>query len=765
MTTTTKRIIGITAAVLLLIVFIVAIVACAKKGDGTGTGTDAPTTAPVSTPVDETTSKSEKPTKDWGEIFRITPDDTVTVSGSGSAYDLYVANDITYLQMYKYILVPEGIEWTIATDADMKETIPSKTVVLNEGTSTFYVHCQDPENTVSGNYILQVHRTEHCVVAFEGISEVQTLSQGEFANPPEQTPQKDGYTFVAWEFDFSQPVNASVTVSAVWQANSYTITYDPDGAEMEMKTQQIAFGEPLTLPMPTKDGFTFAGWFYNDTPIESGMWVIPSDVTLKAHWTGNTYTVTFDAAGGKFTGESPVKVAYGETITLPVPIRDGFVFAGWYNGETLCTDGPYTYTQDLNLVAHWNENATTLTFFENGGSKNSYTTVIAQGGELPVPTRSGYTFGGWFRDINLSEQVTEVPNHSMKLYAWWTEEGKPSEFVYELSGLSYRVTDRVDPLSNAKVPKYIGGIKTVNAISEVNPDAGLKLENDMLNVHVGRTAEIHATFIPYRAGDDTNLTYSSSDPKIATVDEKGVVTGVAAGHCFVTVTNEASGVNAPCVVIVAEDKNPAASLSFAEKTYNVKIGKTVTPEVVYVPEYDDDPVELKFMSENPAIASIDEKGVVTGLAEGSCKIFVADLFGKSAECTVVVEEAKASLTLSAEKAELETGESLTVTAVYEPAKEGDDTALTWKSSDESVATVDNGVITGVGEGNCIIIVFNADASCTKTVSVTVKAPAKPTEPTDLPTENPTDLPTENPDEQQGEQTTGQNGEQEQGENG
>ena len=740
MTKTTKAIIIISAAVLLLAIIVIAIVALVKKN-----GADIPDPGSVTTPATATQTEAEtQPTVvpvNPGEIFRITPDETVAVSGVGSTYDLYVANDVTYLKMYDYIIVPEGIEWTIATDAEMQQTVPSKTVVLKEGNTTFYVLCTNADQTISETYVLQVHRTEHCIIAFEGLTAVQELEAGELATPPTETPVKEGCTFVGWDFDFSVPVRASVTVNALWQYNTYTVNFDPDGGELDARSQKVVFGEPVALPAPTKEGYTFMGWTYRGETVVSGPWPIAADVTLKALWESNIFTVTFDAAGGMITGESLIQVAFGENVAFPTPIRDGFIFDGWYSGDVRYVSGPFTYTQDLNLVAHWNANAADMTFFPNGGTMDSLTALLAEGDPLPVPTRAGFTFGGWFRDVELSEEVLSVPGNPTKLFAWWTEEGKPSEFIYEtkrdpVTKLPYySVTARLDPSSTSLVPQYIAGIRTVNDIDdEADPNAGVVLENEILEVHVGRTVTVHATFTPRHPGDDTNLTYTTSNPAVATVDQSGVVTGIAQGQCIVTVTNPASDLYASCIINVESGgQNPAAKLTFSQDTYTVQIGKPFDLPVIYVPEYEGDALVLKYSSENESIAKVDKKGNVTGMTEGTCHIYVADGYGKSAECTVIVVPAYATLTVSTSSVTLEIGASETVKAEYEPANLGDDTTLTWKSGDESVATVVDGVITGVSEGVTVVTVSNADGSCSKTVSVAVSEPDQPTEP-DTPTE-------------------------------
>ncbi|MBP3321260.1 MAG: InlB B-repeat-containing protein, partial [Clostridia bacterium] len=671
----------------LLLVSSVMLASCSKKNKTTS---DLP---------ESENSPSEEAPIIAGDIFKVLASDGIVVIESGNNFTIEVGYETTILQLHKYVEVADGIEWMIATDVSMQEEIVNKTVALNEGENIFFVYCYNADESIMENYVITIRRQGSYTVSFEGISETQSVVEGQFASIPVGKPTKEGYDFAEWDFDFTKPVNGDVTIYAKWSPKSFKITYDANlGVLSGAKEVTVVYGEEVTLATPSRDGFVFADWYYGDTCVKSGVWTIPSDVKLTARWANDSYTVTFDPAGGTMEGATVVEISYGAPITFPVPVKDGFTFGGWYDGDTLCLDGSYEYTKDLNLVARWNERSATLTFFENGGSKNSYTETMSFGAALPVPEREGFTFGGWFSDIELTKKVSTVPEESMRLYAWWSEEGKPGEFVYESSGMSYKVTARVDRESTVLVPTYIGGRKTLDAIPRPNAEAGVYLEKDNLSVKIDRTQQIIATFIPKFEGDDTTLVYESNKKQIATVDENGVITAHKTGSCVITVRNEATGFEAFCVVIVeSTEKNPSAGITIDPSTATMIPGEELVLNVTLVSEYADDDKTLTFLSTEPSVVFVDEKGNLQALTLGSSNILISDAYGLQNVCTVTVVEKKPNenpgITLDKESVTLTEEEQVTVNATFVPTYQGDDTTLLWETDNDQVATVEGGVIT------------------------------------------------------------------------
>ena len=153
---------------------------------------------------------------------------------------------------------------------------------------------------------------------------------------------------------------------------------------------------------------------------------MPSQATtLYAKWTINQYTITFDSNDG--TAVNPITQDFGTTVSAPTnPTRTGYTFAGWFSDEALTTAYSFTTmpSQATTLYAKWTINQYTITFDSNDGTS---VTAITQDFDTAVsaptnPTRTGYTFAGWFSDeaLTTAYSFTTMPSQATTLYAKWT---------------------------------------------------------------------------------------------------------------------------------------------------------------------------------------------------------------------------------------------------------------------------------------------------------------------------------------------------------
>lgn len=138
--------------------------------------------------------------------------------------------------------------------------------------------------------------------------------------------------------------------------------YDTDGGS-EVPVQKIRYGEFITEPeTPYKPGYTFDGW-YTEKEGETVLWYFQSekvtgDMTLTAHWIPAQFTVKFDYDGGTDADGAVTEskqVIFGETYgTLPEPVKEGSIFAGWeYSGQTITADTVVQMTGEHVLTAIW----------------------------------------------------------------------------------------------------------------------------------------------------------------------------------------------------------------------------------------------------------------------------------------------------------------------------------------------------------------------------------------------------------------------------
>ena len=241
-----------------------------------------------------------------------------------------------------------------------------------------------------------------------GGSEVAPITQdyGTTITAP-ANPAKTGYTFAGWDREIPTTMPAGdMTITARWQVNQYTITFKPEnGGEDIVITQD--YGTAITPPAaPTRTGYTFAGW-----DRESPTTMPAENITLTARWTVNQYTITFKPENGG--QDIVIKQDYGTAITAPAnPTKTGYTFAGW--DKTIPSTMP---AENITLTARWQVNQYTITFKpENGGEDivitQDYGTAITP---PAAPTRTGYTFAGWDR-----ESPTTMPAENITLTARWT---------------------------------------------------------------------------------------------------------------------------------------------------------------------------------------------------------------------------------------------------------------------------------------------------------------------------------------------------------
>ena len=196
------------------------------------------------------------------------------------------------------------------------------------------------------------------------------------------------------------------------------VTYK-DG-DSEYAKQVLPSGTLATRPdaPAATPGCTFGGWNKADgTAWDYASDKVTDNITLYAKWAANTYTITFDTAGGSEI--APITQDYGTVITAPeAPTREGYTFIGW--DKAIPTTMP---TENMTVTAQWEINQYTITFDTNGGSEiapitQDYGTTITAPAD---PTREGYTFIGWDMEI-----PTTMPAENITLKARWKDIEKPT---------------------------------------------------------------------------------------------------------------------------------------------------------------------------------------------------------------------------------------------------------------------------------------------------------------------------------------------------
>ncbi len=245
--------------------------------------------------------------------------------------------------------------------------------------------------------------------------EAMTLDYGAAIIAPED-PTKTGYTFSAWTPALPATMPAEdISVTATWDVNQYTITFDSAGGSAVASINKD-YGTEVTPPTaPTKTGYTFAGW----SPALPNT-ILAENITVIAQWNVNQYTITFVSDG---SAVAPIIQDYGSSVTVPTaPTKMGYSFTAWSPAV------PATMpAEDIEITATWTINQYTITFDANGGTGSVPAAITADyNSTVSLPevgslVKAGYTFGGWSHHTSGSTLLTPytVTAVDETLYAVW----------------------------------------------------------------------------------------------------------------------------------------------------------------------------------------------------------------------------------------------------------------------------------------------------------------------------------------------------------
>lgn len=261
----------------------------------------------------------------------------------------------------------------------------------------------------------------------------------------------------------------------------------------------------------------------------------------------------------------------------------------------------------------------------------------------------------------------------------------------------------------------------------------LKLSADKLSVNVTSTAgaQLTVTAVPDLAEvADGDIEWASTDDKIAKVSSNGLVTPVAVGNVKVTATLKSDKtISASCDVIVFDELNPAVKVELDKAELSGTAGEKADLKAAVTAEdtTKDCTDNIVWASSNEKVATV-VNGTVTFVGEGTADI-TATAGEASAVCKVTVKAATVAVdkvTLDKTSAELTVGDTATIKATVTPDNATDKT-VTWTSSDESVATVKDGVVTAVKAGKATITAKAGDKTADCAVTVKAKEEEKPSD--------------------------------------
>lgn len=284
---------------------------------------------------------------------------------------------------------------------------------------------------------------------------------------------------------------------------------------------------------------------------------------------------------------------------------------------------------------------------------------------------------------------------------------------------------------SAVITAKVGNYQATCAVTVDAPLKEIVPEKAIIDMVKKQTANIAYSVVPADTTDSKDVTYTSSDETVATVNSDGKVTAKKAGQATVTITG-ANGIKATVTVNVSEIPVNEVVLSAQDEIIEAGAKKAITATLK--PENNtDDNQGVTWTTSDEKIAKVivdnenSHKATIEGVAAGSAVITATAANGTKAECTVKVPKHITSITLPG-AVELTRGTSTTLNVTITPADTDDDTEVTWKSSDSDVVKVDEktGMVYAVKAGKADVTattkaVDNATAKpFTATTTVTVK---------------------------------------------
>ncbi|MEI3228946.1 MAG: InlB B-repeat-containing protein [Lachnospiraceae bacterium] len=493
---------------------------------------------------------------------------------------------------------------------------------------------------VTGNMTLYAKWTINTyTVSFDSLGgssiDTKTADYNTAVSQPEK-PTKMGYTFGGWytdeacknAYDFTAPVTGDMTLYAKWTINTYTVSFDSLGGS-SIDTKTADYNTAVSQPeKPTKMGYTFGGWYTDEACTNAYDFAAPvtGNMTLYAKWTINTYTVSFDSLGGSSIDTKTTD--YNTAVSQPEkPTKMGYTFGGWYTDYdcTKAYDFAAPVTGDMTLYAKWEINSYQVTFDSMGGSSLDSQQVTYNGTATTphAPTKTGYTFDGWFtdKDCTVAYDFNALVTDNITLYAKWNkipDQQKPNETP--ANNPSTGQTDTKQPSNGQTDTKQPSTEPTdTNQSSNGTVKTSITLNVSSLPLQKGKsTTAVKATLY----NGDSIAKWKSSNTKVAKVSRKGKITAKKVGTATITVTTK-NGATASVKIHVQKGKVKTKTLSVTNvtaKKLTLKKGKTFTLKMAVTPLTSQD--KVKFTSSNKKIITINGKGKIKAIKTGSAKITV-----------------------------------------------------------------------------------------------------------------------------------------------
>ena len=508
-----------------------------------------------------------------------TPEYTYTFAGWSPAIAT-VTGDATYTAKFNSTVKKYTITWNvdgnITTEQYEYGATPSFNGSTDKAADAQYTYTFAGWNTeiseVTGNatYTATYNNTVNKYTVTWNVDGAITSEEYEYGATPNFKGSTDKaadaqytYTFVGWDSSISSVTgNATYTATYNNTVNKYTVTWNVDGA---ITSEEYEYGATPSFKGSTAKAadsqytYTFAGW---NTEISE----VTGNATYTATYnsTANSYAVSLNAGGGTINSGNVTSYTYGVGAALPTDLtKIGYTFVGWYENEDFSGSAVAVIgadeTGNKTFFAKWNANSYTVNFNANGGNVDTTSTTVTYDGtygSLPTPTRTGYSFTGWFTDSENGNQVeidtTVHITDTQTLYAHWVKTDY-NVTVGENANGSVNIIPQVTTMDN-----------TVNVT--ITPDTGWEVDTVTADgIEITKINDNQYSFIMPAQDVTVNVTYKKIVYTISYGHENGTATG---GNYSVDVT----AANMGDVVTVTVAKN----LGYLIESVTVSTGEAVT---------------------------------------------------------------------------------------------------------------------------------------------------------------------------------------------
>lgn len=334
-----------------------------------------------------------------------------------------VSNSTTVFSFYDEISVEKGTIYTISTDINGINVIPSKTVNLEIGDNIFYVLVSNEDELTL--YTATVRRKPIYTVTFDTLGgtevEAQQVEEDAFATAP--TTEKNGCTFEKWDWDFSMPITENTTITAIWNAFVYNIIYDfnipEDSVSQEvdnsMNPTTYTVDDTIYFAAPKRNGYYLTGWSVSS--ISKGT---TGTITTTAQWSLIPYEIIYDFgdsnSASKATNNNlnPRYYSVESEINFAEPTRAGYSFVSWDKNIEKGTTGTQTVT------ASWDVNQYNIEYVLNGwtNAENNKTiyTIEDKTFALSDGMNGESLFCGWYLDNEYTNCIETIDASTMRDY-------------------------------------------------------------------------------------------------------------------------------------------------------------------------------------------------------------------------------------------------------------------------------------------------------------------------------------------------------------